>query len=219
MTRVMIVEDHTLVRESVVKLIDSEPGLEVAGETARAEEVLALIARNNPDILLIDVGLGRHDGIELAATIRRAHPGKRIIFLTMHDQDSYLRRAMEVGADGFVLKSNSINDLLEAVRVVADGGTYLSPQITRRVMEIAGGRDMPAADLTEREREVLELIAGGARPSEIAEKLVLSIKTVKNHLTRVYAKLGVESAHQAVAEAYRIGLVAPGDELNGSGRS
>lgn len=216
MTRVMVVEDHTLVRESVVKLIDSEPGLEIAGETSRAEEVLALIARHEPEILLIDIGLGRHDGIELAASIRSQHPSIRLIFLTMHDQDSYLRRAMEVGADGFVLKSNSIDELLEAVSVVAGGGTYLSPQITRRVMEIAGGRDTPAADLTDREREVLRLIAAGARPGEVADTLVLSVKTVKNHLTRVYSKLGVESAHQAVAEAYRLGLVAPGDEVEGA---
>lgn len=213
MTRVMIVEDHTLVRESVVKLIGSEPELEIAGETSRVEEVLALLARHEPDIALIDIALGRHDGIELAASIRSKHPAVRIIFLTMHDEDSYLRRAMEVGADGYVLKSNSVDELLEAVSVVAGGGTYLSPQITRRVMEIAGGRDTPAADLTDREREVLHLIANGARPAEVAETLVLSIKTVKNHLTRVYAKLGVESAHQAVAEAYRLGLVAPGQQV------
>jgi DNA-binding NarL/FixJ family response regulator len=126
----------------------------------------------------------------------------------MHDDDGSLQRAVALGAAGFVSKSASIEELQEAVRAVRDGGSYLSSNVASRVMDLAAGRSQATTlGLTPREREILELLTAGNRPTEIGTSLFLSVKTVKNHLTSIYSKLGVETGAQAVAEAYRLGLV------------
>lgn len=211
MTRVVIADDHTLVRQSIVKTVAAEPGFEVVGESDRGDAVVEMVQRLQPDMLVLDINMPNLDGIQAATQLRRVLPGLRILFLTMHDDDATIRRAVALGADGYVPKAASIDELLQAVRTVAAGGTYLSPAIARRVMELAGGRGITAAaQLTEREMEILQIIATGARPAEVAQRLFLSVKTVKNHLTNIYAKLGVQTAAQAVAEAYRLGIVSVG---------
>ncbi len=210
MTRVVVVDDHPLVRQGVTDVVRSEPGFEVVGEAARAEEAFELVTRVEPDVVVLDVAMPGKDGPELAADLLRVQPGLRIIFLTMHDDDLTLRRAVALNADGFVIKSAAAKELGQALQAVAEGGSYFSPSIARRVMNLARdpGRDT-SAQLSDRELEILGLLAEGARPKEVAEQLFLSVKTVKNHLTSIYAKLGVESAAQAVATAYRRGLVGP----------
>lgn len=211
MTRVVIAEDHTLVRQSLVKMLSAEPDFDVVGEVERGDTVVTTVQRLQPDLVMLDVNMPNTDGILVASELRRDAPDVRIVFLTMHDDDTTIRRAVAVGADGYVPKSASTDELMQALRTVAAGGTFLSPAVARRVMDMASGRAGGAVNqLTDRELEILRLIAEGARPSDVADRLFLSVKTVKNHLTNVYAKLGVQTAAQAVAEAYRLGIVQPG---------
>jgi DNA-binding NarL/FixJ family response regulator len=209
-TRVVIIDDHTLVRQSLSKLVGSREGFEVVGEATRADEAYGLVARTEADLLLLDVSLPGIDGIEFATTVRKEAPEIRIVLLTMHEDDGTLRRAMSAGVDAYVPKTAPTEELIRAIETVAAGGTFLSPTVARRMMDLASGRGFePAATLTEREMEILRELATGKRANEIAQDLFLSVKTVKNHLTNVYAKLGVETAAQAVAEAYRSGIAHP----------
>lgn len=212
MTKVVVVEDHALVRQSLVKTVAAEPGFEVVAEAERAEQALEAVKSFTPDLVLLDISIPGFDGLQVAEKIKQMTPEAKILFLTMHDDDASIRKAVSIGADGYVPKTATTEELLQALHVVASGDTYLSPGIARRVMNLAGGRGgSPADSLTDRELEILALLASGARPAEVAERIFLSVKTVKNHLTSIYAKLGVASAAQAVAEAYRRGLVSRGD--------
>jgi DNA-binding NarL/FixJ family response regulator len=206
--RVVVADDHTLVRQSVSKAVRTEPGVEVVGEAADGPLALQAVGQHDPDLLVLDIAMPGADGLTIAEQLRRERPALKILFLSMHDDDASLQRAVALGANGFVSKSASIEELLEAIRAVRDGGSYLSSNVASRVMELAAGRSSSSSlGLTSREREILELLTEGNRPAEIATRLFLSVKTVKNHLTSVYQKLGVETGAQAVAEAYRRGLV------------
>jgi DNA-binding NarL/FixJ family response regulator len=209
MTRVVIIEDHTLVRQSLVKTLEAEEGFEVVGEAGRGDEGLELIRQHKPDLAILDITMPGGNGLEIAAQLRQAAPDVRFLFLTMHEDDASISRAIGIGADGYVLKTASTDELLQAVKAVAEGGSYLSPAIARRVIDLAGGkRSGSGSRLTERELEILRLLSEGNRPAEVASKLFVSIKTVKNHLTSIYSKLGVATGAQAVAEAFRLGLVS-----------
>jgi two-component system, NarL family, response regulator LiaR len=206
--RVVIADDHTLVRQSVLKAVRSEEGVEVVGEAGDGPGALAAVEEHDPDLLVVDIAMPGMDGLAVAEQLRRRKPGLRVVFLSMHDDDGSLQRAVALGAAGFVSKSASIEELQEAIRAVRDGGSYLSSNVASRVMDLAAGRTPATAlGLTPREREILELLTAGNRPTEIGTTLFLSVKTVKNHLTSIYSKLGVETGAQAVAEAYRQGLV------------
>src|ERR671923_1167478 len=209
MTRVVIIEDHTLVRQSLVKTLEAEAGFEVVGEAGRGDEGLELIKKLKPDLAVLDITMPGGNGLEMASKLRQAAPEVRFLFLTMHEDDASISRAIGIGADGYVLKTASTDELLQAIRAVAEGGSYLSPAIARRVIDLAGGkRGGGGSRLTERELEILRLLSEGNRPAEVAQRLYVSIKTVKNHLTSIYSKLGVATGAQAVAEAFRLGLVS-----------
>ena len=206
--RVVIADDHTLVRQSVVKALLTEPDLHVVAEVADGPAAVAAVRTFSPDLLVLDIAMPGMDGLAVAEQLRVDHPDLKLLFLSMHDDDSSLQRAVGLGASGFVSKSASIDELIEAVRAVRAGKSYLSSGVASRVMDLAAGRSSTTAlGLTTREREILELLTNGSRPGEIAEELFLSVKTVKNHLTSVYQKLGVETGAQAVAQAYQQGLV------------
>ncbi|MFA5890053.1 MAG: response regulator transcription factor [Actinomycetota bacterium] len=207
MTRIVIVEDHTLVRQSVAKIVSAEPGFIVVGEAARGDEVLPLVNVRRPHIVLLDVAIPGGSGLEVAAQLRAEAPAVRLIFLTMHDDDATVSRAVALGADGYLLKSASTDELIQGLRAVAAGGSFLSPAVARSVMRRAGGRAQGTC-LTDRELEVLQLLVSGRRPAEVARTLFVSLKTVRNHLANIYMKLDVDTAAQAIAEAFRQGLVA-----------
>ncbi|HEX9889789.1 MAG TPA: response regulator transcription factor [Nitriliruptorales bacterium] len=208
MPDVLVIDDHQLVRETVARAIRSEWPDGRVDEVGDAEGFFVALSGHDYDLVVLDIELGEHGGLELLATLRRDHPDVRVVILTMHDGDHFLRRALALEAEAFVSKAEPLESLLVAIRTVADGQTYLSPDLMRRAVALATGRSPTIeAGLTERELEVLRLLADGARPAEIAAGLYLSVKTVKNHLTRIYAKLGVETAAQAVSEAFRRDIV------------
>ncbi len=209
--RVVVADDHALVRQSIVKAVAGEEGMEVVAEVGDGLAALQAVTTHEPDLVVLDIAMPGKDGLAVAERLRADHPRIAVLLLSMHDDDASLQRAVSLGVKGFVSKSASVDELLEALRAVRDGGSYLSSGVASRVMEIAAGRSSTSdLGLTAREREILGLLTEGQRPGEIADGLFLSVKTVKNHLTSIYTKLGVETGAQAVAEAYRRGLVHRG---------
>ncbi|MFT4745874.1 MAG: DNA-binding NarL/FixJ family response regulator [Nitriliruptoraceae bacterium] len=210
MTTILVVDDHALVRDSLVRALVAD-GHDVVGACRGPEEAMRLLLSLAPDVVLVDVNLGaRVDGVELAEEIRRVAPSVRVAIVSMHDDDPTVRRAMEAGVAGFVSKDEPLDELLHAVRTVASGGSYLSSRLAGSVIAMMGGRSDGSHHLTNRESEILQHLARGERTSDIADALFLAEKTVKNHLTNLYGKLGVSTAAQAVAEAFQRGLVTRG---------
>jgi DNA-binding NarL/FixJ family response regulator len=220
--RVLLADDHRLVRTGFRVILEIEDDIEVVGEAADGEEAVELAACRAPDVVLMDVEMPGLDG--LAATRRiTAAAGPSVLILTTFDRDDYLFAALRAGASGFLLKNSSPEALVEAVRVIARGDALLAPEITRRVIAaFAPPRpaDAPApappfaapaalGELTPREHEVLIALAGGATNAEIAAALHLGETTVKTHVSRVLTKLGARDRTQAVVMAYELGVVRP----------
>ena len=218
MINVVIADDQELVRAGFRVLIDSARDIEVVGEAENGEEAVALVEGERPDVVLMDVRMPGTDGLE--ATRRILHRsdlgGVRVLILTTFDLDEYVHEALRAGASGFLLKDTSPAELLDAIRVVAAGDALLAPRDTKRLIEAFIDRPgverltPPQLDvLTEREREVLELVGRGMSNSEIAEFLVVSQATAKTHVSRIMTKLGVRDRAQLVVVAYESGLVRP----------
>jgi DNA-binding NarL/FixJ family response regulator len=215
---VVVVDDQALVRGGFRVLVDSADDLEVLGEAANGEEAVALVHSTRPDVVLMDVRMPVMDGIEATLKILGTHlePVPRILILTTFDLDEYVYAALRAGASGFLLKDTPPADLLAAIRVVAAGDALLAPSITRRLIaEFASRRSAPASageildGLTEREREVLRLVAKGMSNQELAESLHMSPATAKTHVSRVLMKLDARDRAQLVVIAYETGFVVP----------
>jgi DNA-binding NarL/FixJ family response regulator len=217
--RVVVADDQALVRGGFSVLLKSAPDLDVAGEASDGLEAVDLATRLRPDVVLMDVRMPNLDGIEATRRIT-ADPrlaSTRVIILTTFDLDEYVHEALRAGASGFLLKDTLPDELLGAVRVVAGGDALISPRITRRLIEEFARRPEPGAaasaalaPLTERELEVLVLVAKGNANSEIAEALYVSHATVKTHVSRLLTKLYARDRAQLVMLAYETGLVTPG---------
>ena len=217
MTRVLLVDDQDLVRAGFRLILEVEDDLSVAGEARDGVEAVRAVQELQPDVVIMDVQMPGGDG--LTAT-RRITEGSAVpvLVLTTFDRDDYLFGALEAGASGFLLKNAAPEDLVDAVRVVARGDALLAPEVTRRVLARFSARpgraarpDL-AASLSDRERQVLLLVAQGLSNAEIAARLVLGEATVKTHVSRVLEKLGVRDRLQAVVHAYETGLVLPSGE-------
>jgi DNA-binding NarL/FixJ family response regulator len=217
---VLVVDDQHLVRAGFQVLIDSAPDCEVVGEAENGLEAVALATEHRPDVVLMDIRMPELDGIEATRQIvaDETLADTRVLVLTTFDVDEYVFAALRAGASGFLLKDTRAADLLDAVRVVAEGEALLSPQVTRRVIaEFAtlpspvgrGGADGLEV-LTEREREVLAEVGRGLSNAEIAEALYVSPATAKTHVSRVMTKLAARDRAQLVVVAYESGLVTPG---------
>jgi DNA-binding NarL/FixJ family response regulator len=214
--RIVIADDHALLRTGLAGILGSQDDIDVVGEAADGQEAVALVRRLQPDVVLMDVRMPDLDGIE--ATRQLAGTSARILMLTTFDLDRYVYAAMKAGAAGFLLKDTAPEALIDSVRAVARGESLLSPGITRRLIEAYVSRPDPArttdealAPLTPREREVLGEIGRGLSNAEIAARLFLSEATVKTHLARVLTKLSLRDRAQAVVLAYESGLVRPGE--------
>lgn len=232
MIRVGIVDDQAMVRVGLKMILESESDLEVVCEAGDGSEALAMLTEHAPDVVLMDVRMPGMDGIAATREIIAAAPESRIVILTTFDDDEYLYGALRAGASGFLLKSADGDTLVNAVRVVAGGEALLAPAVTRRVIEsfaaVSATAAVPAAaadpaaasdyrpdpaaigDLSERELEVLQLMARGLSNQEIAKELYVSSTTVKTHVSHILTKLGVRDRVQAVVEAYESGIVIPG---------
>jgi DNA-binding NarL/FixJ family response regulator len=218
--RVLIADDQALVRAGFRVLIDSDPGLQVVGEAADGAAAVELATRYRPDVVLMDVRMPGVDGIEATRRISadRWLDGTRVLILTTFESDEYVFEALRAGASGFLLKDTEPADLLAAVRVIARGDALLAPSVTRRLIEEVSGRAgrpagarPPALDtLTDREREVLGLVAAGLTNDEIAAELYVSPLTAKTHVSRILSKLGARDRTQLVVIAYETGIVTPG---------
>ena len=219
MTRVLVADDQALVRGSFRLLVDTAPDLEVVGEAATGAEAVEIAAREKPDVLLMDIRMPEMDGIE--ATRRITASGStadvRVLILTTFDLDEYVYAALRAGASGFLLKDTPPADLLAAIRIVAAGDALLAPAVTRRLIAEFARRPEPGQrpagtleGVTDREREVLILIARGLSNTEIAQALHVTMATAKTHVSRLLAKLGARDRAQLVMVAYETGLVQPG---------
>ncbi|NDU72817.1 response regulator [Actinomadura sp. DSM 109109] len=213
---VLVADDQALLRGSFRVLIDTAPGLRAVGEAGTGAEAVELAARERPDVVLMDVRMPEMDGIEATQRICADLPGVRVLILTTFDLDTYVYSALRAGASGFLLKDTPPADLLSAIRVVASGESLLAPSVTRRLIAEFVRRPGPAQPpptgldaLTDREREVLALIARGLSNTELAEHLHLSPATVKTHIGHLLAKLHARDRAQLVITAYETGLVRP----------
>ncbi len=219
--KVLLVDDQAMVRAGLRMILDAEPDIEVAGEVDDGSKAVAAVAAHQPDVILMDIRMPGMDGLAATRAVLEAHPGASVVILTTFDQDEYLYEALRAGASGFLLKSADGDTLVNAVKVVAGGEALLAPEVTRRVIEqfarggrpANGGEHVPSpeaiGDLSEREVEVLQLMARGLSNQEIATELFLSSTTIKTHVSHILTKLGVRDRVQAVVEAYDSGIVAP----------
>ncbi len=216
--RVLIADDQALLRGSFRLLVDSTPGMEVIGEASDGAMAVELARRLQPDVVLMDLRMPVMDGIAATRQIcsDEAMAGVRVLALTMFDMDDYVYPALQVGASGFMLKDASPSDLVAGIRVIADGESVLAPTVTRRLIANLSRQSEPLrptprlVGLTKREQEVLVLIANGLSNAEIAERLVISLPTVKTHVSSLLAKLNARDRAQLVIIAYESGLAERG---------
>ncbi|MGW2820158.1 response regulator [Streptomyces sp. NPDC001443] len=218
--RVLVADDQMMVREGFSVLLNAMPDLEVVGEAVNGREAVERVRELAPDVVLMDIRMPEMNGIEATREIVASDVAAKVLVLTTFDLDEYVYQALRAGASGFLLKDASARQLADGVRVVASGEALLAPSVTRRLItefsKLSGGpRPTPAAqaaygDLTDRETEVLVLIAQGLSNAEIAGRLVVAESTVKTHVSRILVKLGLRDRTQAAVFAYEARLVTPG---------
>ena len=210
-TRILIVDDHTMVRDGLSSMLQRQPDFEVVGEASNGKEGVEQAERLRPDLILMDLRMPEMDGVEAMRKIRLQQPEVDFLVLTTFDTDEYIFDAVEVGARGFLLKDTSRDELFNAVRTISNGNSYFQPDIASRladqfaVLRKGGGHVTDA--LSEREREVLNLIAQGKANKEVASELSLSESTVKSHVSNIFSKLGVNDRTGAVTTAIQKGII------------
>jgi len=211
--RVLLADDHTLVRKGIRALLEAVPGVEVIAETADGREALDLIDLKRPDVAVLDITMPGLNGLEVAARASTASPGTKVLILSMHAGEAYVAQALKAGVAGYLLKDAADDELALALHAVVRGDVYLSPRISKQVVEryaaAAAAHPDPLAGLTPRQREVLQLVAEGHSSKEIAGRLGLSLKTVETHRSQIMERLGIRDVAGLVRFAIRVGLVSP----------
>ncbi|HZB03000.1 MAG TPA: response regulator transcription factor [Actinomycetota bacterium] len=208
--RVLLGDDHTLVRQGLRRFIESSDGIEVLGEASTGADMVRLAEEIEPDVVVLDIRMPEMDGIEAARQITARLPATRVVMLTAYDDRHFVVEAVRAGAKGYVLKSKDAEHLLQAVRLVHQGHMVIDPELVVALADelaVAKNRDAGAESLTEREVEVLQLLAFGYTNRDIGRRLYISPDTVKTHLEHIYQKLGANDRTAAVAEAFRRSLV------------
>ncbi|WP_102264390.1 response regulator [Mesobacillus jeotgali] len=222
-TKIVIIDDHQLFREGVKRILDFEPSFEVVAEGDDGSEAIELVEKYQPDVIIMDINMPNTNGVEATSGLIEHYPESKVIILSIHDDENYVTHALKTGATGYLLKEMDADALVEAVKVVADGGSYLHPRVThnlvkeyRRLSADEGGSDKyispveirrPLHLLTRRECEVLQLLADGKSNRGIGEALFISEKTVKNHVSNILQKMNVNDRTQAVVVAIKNGWV------------
>jgi DNA-binding NarL/FixJ family response regulator len=214
--RILLADDHALLRQGTAELLRSEAGLEVVGEASDGLEVVEMARQLEPDIVIMDVRMPQLSGLEATRRLGRLSPRARVLVLTAHDDDEYVFSLLQAGASGYLLKTAPIGDLVKAIHQVAEGDTPLDPAVARKViLRLSGEGKQPQSNfapedtpaLTARELEVLQFVARGLSNRAIAEAMFISDRTVQAHLTNLFAKMGVASRVEAVVQAIRRGWV------------
>jgi DNA-binding NarL/FixJ family response regulator len=215
-TRVLVVDDQTVVRDGLILLLGLLPGMEVVGAAADGAQALELVAAHLPDVVLMDLRMPRMDGVEATRRIRASHPSVQVVVLTTYADDDSVFSALKAGARGFLTKDAGAEEIARAIIAVRDGEAQLDPSVQRRLVEalatsgpVRRTTDLPDG-LTPREAEVLKLIAAGRTNAEIARELYVAESTVKTHVNNLFAKAGLRDRAQAVTYAYRHHLAEPG---------
>jgi DNA-binding NarL/FixJ family response regulator len=212
--RILIADDHPVLRRGLRALIEEEPDMEVVGEAGNGLEAVQLAERLRPDVVIMDISMPELDGLEATRRIRERSPSTYILILTVHAQERYLFPVLKAGASGYVRKTAADEELIEAIRVVARGDVFLYPSATRMLLDdylaqVRAGREQDSYEsLSEREREILRLLAEGHTNAEIAQKLNLSVKTVETYRTRIMEKLHLRTRAELVRYALRKGLIS-----------
>ncbi|ARI76517.1 response regulator [Halobacillus mangrovi] len=220
-TRIVLIDDHKLFREGVKRILDFESSFEVVAEGDDGSAALNLIEEHAPDVVLMDINMPSMNGVEATAEITKKYPEMKVIILSIHDDENYVTHALKTGAQGYLLKEMDSDALIDAIKVVSDGGSYLHPKVThnlvaeyRRLAENKGSSAYrtieyrkPLHLLTRRECEVLQLLADGNSNRGVAESLYISEKTVKNHVSNILQKMNVNDRTQAVVTAIKNGWV------------
>jgi len=212
--RILLADDHALVRRGVRLILDNEPDLEVVGEAGDGAEAIAVARREQPDLAILDIAMPRLTGLQAARELSRLLPDLRILILTMYDNEQYFFEALKAGASGYVLKSVADRDLVEACRSAMRGEPFLYPgavnSLIRNYLDRAKeGGGFPAKAITDREEEILKLVAEGHSSKEIADMLVISVKTVERHRANLLQKLGLRDRLELTRYAIRAGLIEP----------
>jgi len=214
--RILLADDHSLVRASLRSLLTDNPGIEVVAEASDGRQALELVGQHRPDLVLMDISMPGLNGLEATRQIVKAHPNVRVIVLSMHASDQHVLRALRAGASGYVLKGSLPRELELAIESVARGEIFLSPAISRHVIEVylsqtAGKGDDALQHLTTRQREILQLIAEGKSSKQIAQLLKASVKTIESHRASLMERLDIHDVAGLVRYAIRLGLVSPED--------
>lgn len=219
MIRVLLADDEAMVRAGIRAILASDADIVVVAEASDGKQAVQQARRHRPDVILLDIRMPKQDGLTAATDIRAAAPMAQVIMLTTFGEDAYIAQALDAGASGFLLKTSGPHELLAAVRVVAGGGAYLSPEVAKRViseLRYAPRQDLaPAVErvdaLTERERQVLALLGEGLTNASIARRLGIVEGTVKGYVSAIFQRLGVDNRVHAALLAYQAGLVTPPD--------
>jgi two-component system, NarL family, response regulator DegU len=223
-TKIAIIDDHQLFREGVKRILDFEPNFEVVAEGDDGSEALSLVETYHPDVIIMDINMPKINGVEATRELIDHYPDSKVLILSIHDDENYVSHALKTGATGYLLKEMDADALIEAVKVVADGGSYLHPKVTHNLVKeyrrlavndgnhVAGQFQQsevrrPLHLLTRRECEVLQMLADGKSNRGIGEALFISEKTVKNHVSNILQKMNVNDRTQAVVEAIKNGWV------------
>jgi len=210
-TRVVVADDHKIVLEGLVALLQDQPNMEVVGEATAGRSALEVIRKTRPDVALLDITMPELTGLEITRQLAEELPDVKVLVLTMHDEEAFLFEALQAGASGYILKGASSDELIFAIEEVVRGGAYITPQLAKGLVDQALHERSTAASafeepLTEREEEVLSLIAEGLTNKEIAGRMVVSLNTVKTHRLHLYQKLGLHTRSELVAFARQHGL-------------
>jgi DNA-binding NarL/FixJ family response regulator len=213
--RLLVADDHTLLRAGLIKLLESMPAVEVAGQASDGLEVLEVAKSCGPDVVLLDIAMPKLNGLEVCAALVKAHPGIKVVMLSMHQEQQYVRKALQNGAAGYLLKDSAPDELGLAIHAVTLGKTYLSPTLEKAMLgslvQDLSSSESETGDITPRQREVLKLVAEGLSTKEIARAMDLSVKTIDSHRTNLMNQLNIHDLAGLVRYAIRNGIANAGD--------